>query len=478
MYLLVALCVALVACFGFLAGGHMLDRRGGSTGSSDKVDACHMQSKEETTSCLGKKSPSKAGVGKSSESTFDDFDDDGPSVDDIIGELHRNTSYMAISHQLNQLQTGAPSNGTCSSNQKTLMSGGTLARNYATINANYGASTLSAIAHLNAQQQPPTDAQLVSQGIAGYSVDGQNSLQSIVATSDPNQMQFRTSTYGSYPAPANYEPYALYTGAGTMQSPHHIGLANYPPQTTYSYATDSSGVSPQHILLTSAPSAQGTANQLLLRPMSTMMPNAASNGHASSTFQPLSIHLLTAGTASASPVRASPAALSNHAVSPNVSYADTCSAQSLPQPPLPSPHVNLHGPPSIGGNCSSMMNIPNCGQPTGYGAPMDGTRAPTLLMSAASQAQNKPIDSNDRSLLNSILSPVTLQLTSGHCANNIDGTNLSSSSSSNSAISSHTASTVLSHMSHGASINHMGTLKRSHPPPDTNCPAPALNTYF
>lgn len=441
----------------------MLDRRNGAKSGQDKIDACHMQSKEETTSCLGKKSPSKHSACKQSESTFADFDDDGPSVDDIIGELHRNTSYMAISQQMNQLPTDQATSGKAS----MITSGGTLARNYATIGANYAHSNMPQTAHSG------TEATLGSQGLATFAVDAQTQMQSIVG--DPTQLQpYRNSTYAGYAPSNNYEQFAFYAGnATTIQSPHHIGLANYPTP-AYSYTTDPSSVSPQHILLAN-PAAQSAAaaNQLLLRPISGMISNSTHNHHASSTFQPLSIHLLTATTTS--PVRASPAALSNHTASPNVSYADTCGTQTLPpQPqPLPSPHLPPAAPQSqsLGAPTSgSIMTISNCGPINQYGPTIDTSRGPpTMLISTAAQ-QQKPIDP---------CTVATMQLTTGHCPTSADGTNLSSSSSSNSAISSHTASTVLSHMS-TANGGQMGTLKRHPPPPvvDSNCGPAALNTYF
>lgn len=100
IYLLIALCVALLFCFIFLGLSHLTEKKNkkndpqcASLECSVQEDCC--DSKPDLSSSV---SLNKANQGLS---IFAGFEADNPAEDEIIGELHRNGSFIRISQQLN-----------------------------------------------------------------------------------------------------------------------------------------------------------------------------------------------------------------------------------------------------------------------------------------------------------------------------------------------------------------------------------------
>lgn len=103
IYLLVALCVALLFCFVFLGLSHLSERKNKNNQQQCASLECSVQ--EDCCDSMKPDLSSSVNLNKASQglSVFADFENDNPTVDEIIAD-HRNGSYIGISQQLtNQL---------------------------------------------------------------------------------------------------------------------------------------------------------------------------------------------------------------------------------------------------------------------------------------------------------------------------------------------------------------------------------------
>ena len=126
--MLVALCIALAFCFAFLGLSHLSERKAKAKNARQQCASLECSVQEDCCDSMKPDLSSSVNLAKGDRalSVFADFENDNPTVDEIIAD-HRNGSYIGISQQLTSQLNAQLAQHCKSLPNQMLLSAGTIA---------------------------------------------------------------------------------------------------------------------------------------------------------------------------------------------------------------------------------------------------------------------------------------------------------------------------------------------------------------